>query len=99
MKKFKSLISIVLATVLLLTMIPMTVIAEGDPAVTLPAGVSFTTTPSVATDGDFGEAWNLTDGAVGELKVNPEAGKTYKFICFISVASSMPANFLLKISK
>ena len=55
----------------------------------------------ITENGDFDKSGNEDSNTNMEFKYTfeAEAGKTYKFICFISVASSMPANFLLKISK
>jgi len=78
MKKFNSIISILLATVLLLTMIPMTVIAEDAHATILPGNLSFPFgTPVVEEDGEFGNAWKITGNT--DLSVSLQSGKVYKF--------------------
>ena len=55
----------------------------------------------ITENGDFDKTGNVDSNINSEFKYTfeVEAGESYKFIALISVATSMPASFLIKISK
>lgn len=78
MKNLKALISIILTTVMILCVLPLSSMAEeANASVTLPEGLSFTSAPEIAADGDFGNAWHISNN-VAELNVNVTEGKVYR---------------------
>lgn len=85
MKKLKFLC--ILTTVFVLASVfSITALCETDKSITLPNGVHFTKTPTVAEDGDFGKAWNVLNN-VAELNVNMAAGTVYQLKYDVRAAS------------